>query len=183
MSFRSMFRRLIDPLMLPPPVSGPKFPAPNEADEIDEYRRFDIPANYGVLRRIPGNPTYPYSKHIRRIEGRYAICRPIAGHPDLNHYLWFEAGKNVPLDCRWVVCGTASFADPDTNIIFARATGTHDFSVRVPRSVLPQFAELKWEVDHSMAESVWIHSRLRVDEDQRLLAIARLNAAAVQIAK
>ncbi|MBA4016515.1 MAG: hypothetical protein C0483_04950 [Pirellula sp.] len=162
-----MFRRLVNSLMLSPPAS----------DEIDHYRRFEIPANRDVLPRFSGYPSYPYSQAVRRIEGRKAVMRPLLGHPDLHRYLWFEAGANIPSDCRWVVCGIASFAHPETNIIFAIATGSHELSVRVPQSELPQFAEMKSEVDNAIAESVWIKSRLRVDEDQRLLALAHRNAS------
>ena len=163
-----MFLRLIESLLLAAPVT----------DEIDEYRRFEIPANRDVLPQFSGYPTYPCSKAVRAVEGRKAVMRPMLGHSDLNHYLWFEAGANLPWDCRWVVSGIASFAHPDTNVIFAMATGTHDMRVRLPRCELPQFAALIWEADNSKADSVWIRSRLRVEEDQRLLVLAYANASA-----
>lgn len=158
-----MFSKLFKSLILTPPADA----------AIDELDRFRIPANARFLRSTaPMRPTYPYSRIIKRIEGRNAVMREIDGHPDLHQYLWFDAGSELPKECLWVIRGTAVFAHPETCIIFATASGTHDVSIRIPISSLSEYSDLTPETDIGSDTHVWVTSRLNVEQDRRLLAVA-----------
>jgi len=158
-----LFSKLFKSLILTPPADA----------GIDELDRFRIPANARFLQSTaPMRPTYPYSRIVKRIDGRNAVMREIDGHPDLHHYLWFDAGSDIPPACRWVIRGTAVFAHPDTSIIFGTASGTHDVSIRISRTSLSDFTELASETDIGSDTHVWVISRLSVERDRRLLAVA-----------
>lgn len=158
-----MLRRLLKSLTLKPPVD----------DEIDELARFQIPENAAILTS-PGAyaPTYPLSKSVRRYEGKYAIMRRIDGHPDLHDYLWERAGADIPRECCWVIRATASFANPETNIIFATACGTHDVRFRLSNEHAASFPGYNTNAIEDRSGYCWICSRLQIEDDRAMLAMA-----------
>jgi hypothetical protein len=158
-----MLRRLFTSLILTPPVD----------DEIDEIARFQIPENAAFLTPAGAYaPTYPRSKSVRRIKGKYAIMRRIDGHPDIHDYLWDCAGAQIPRECCWVIRATAAFANPETNIIFAAANGTHSVRIRMSDEHASAFSGYDTEPFSGDSGVRWIHSRLRIDDDRAMLAMA-----------
>ncbi|HUG71448.1 MAG TPA: hypothetical protein VMM76_27130 [Pirellulaceae bacterium] len=157
-----MLRRLFKSLMLTPPVD----------DEIDEIARFQISENAAFLTPAGAYaPTYPRSKSVRRIEGKNAIMRRIDGHPDIHEYLWDRAGADIPRECCWVIRATATFANPETNIIFAASGGTHGIRIRMSEenaSPFPGYTDPS--SDHTGFR--WLQSRLKLDDDRAMLAMA-----------
>lgn len=166
-----MFRKLFNSLKLEPPRD--EYP-----DELDRFR---IPDNERYLaRQTAFATTYHISRMCKEVQGRRAIMRPIDGHPDLHDYLWHRAGSGLPDSARWVIQGNASFAHPDTNVIFASSCGTHEIVVRVSRSHAAEFPDLMPESDDGTSEFVWLNSRLFKEEDCRLLAAGFEDASHVQ---
>jgi hypothetical protein len=53
-------------------------------------------------------------------------------HPDLVERLWAVLGRSLPVDCRWVLCGTPVLAHPVTGIAFGFAMGTPTYALRLP---------------------------------------------------
>lgn len=53
-------------------------------------------------------------------------------HPDLVERLWAVLGRSLPVDCRWVLCGTSVLAHPGTGTAFAFAIGTLAYALRLP---------------------------------------------------
>jgi len=158
-----MLRRFFKSFILTPPVD----------DEIDEIARFQIPENAAFLTPTGAwAPTYPRSKSVRRYEGRYAIMRQIDGHPDLHDYLWDRAGAEVPRECCWVIRATAAFANPETNIIFAAAGGTHGVRIRMSDKHASSFPDYDTEPFSNHSGFLWIESRLRIDDDRAMLVMA-----------
>ncbi len=163
-----MLRRLFRSLILEPPVD----------DDVDEFGRFQIQENASIMTPAGAfASTYPRSNSIRRREGKYAIMRPIDGHPDLHDYLWERAGADIPRECCWVIRGMASFANPDTNIIFATAAGAHDVRIRLSREHAESFSACDVNPSTDDFGFRWIHSQLRVDDDRAMLAMAFADSA------
>lgn len=162
-----MLRKLLQSLVL----------SPNPGCDVDDLAMFRIAENEWLLHpSIPYFPTYHYQEIVQRVEGKRAIERPITGHPDLHHFFWFEAGNAIPDECRWVFRGNASFIHPETKIVFAIATGTHDISIRVPTgsSVLGLPICSNWTAPNSKIR--WVQPPLQLDVCQQLLAEALLSA-------
>lgn len=53
-------------------------------------------------------------------------------HPDLVERLWDQLGRGLPLDCRGALYRTPVLIRPDTGTVFAFATGTHTYALRLP---------------------------------------------------
>jgi hypothetical protein len=53
-------------------------------------------------------------------------------HPDLVTRLWDEIAAELPVQCKWVVCGTPALVRPDSGIVFAFAGGTFTYALRLP---------------------------------------------------
>jgi hypothetical protein len=53
-------------------------------------------------------------------------------HPDLVERLWRGLGGSLPVDCRWVLCGTPVLAHPASGRAFAFAMGTRTYALRLP---------------------------------------------------
>ncbi len=160
-----VFRKLFRSFMLEPP-------SPVEDDEID---RFKIPENERFLAlRGTLAPTYNhYSNGSKWVDGRYLYSRQIDGHPDCCHYLWYEAGADIPGEYQWVIRAWPAFAHPQTNIIFA-ATGSYGIIVRLHGSQLAEFPELTIgrSLDDEHSQYAWAASQWDLEEDRRLLALA-----------
>lgn len=158
-----MFRRLFKSLTLQPQID----------DDIDEIARFRIPENAAFLTPTGAYaPTYPRSKSVRRYEGKHAIMRRIDGHPDIHDYLWERAGAEIPRECCWVIRATAAFANPETNIIFAAADGTHDVRMRLSDEHASSFPEYDAALASDQFGFRWVRSRLKTDDDRAMIAIA-----------
>lgn len=166
-----MLRRLLKSLMLDPPVD----------EEVNELARFQIPANAATLRPIsPHAPTYPRSKSVLRYEGKSAIMRRLDGHPDLHHYLWEEAGAEIPRECCWVIQATAAFANPETNIIFATVGGTHDLRIRLSDEHALSFADYDATPISGHSGFRWVSSSLKIEDDRAMLAMAYKDSGIMQ---
>ena len=162
-----MFGRMLRSLMLNPPVD----------DEIDEISRFRIPQNAAFLTPPgPFAPTYARSRSVQRTETRdgvqYAIMRRLDGHPDIHDYLWDRAGADIPRECCWVIRAKAAFANPQTNIIFAAARGTHGLRVRLSEEHAARFPDCELEPSSEQGGFRWVSSRLSLDQDRAMLALA-----------
>lgn len=166
-----MFRRLFKSLILKPSVD----------DEVDEFARFRIPENEAILTPTGAfAPTYPLSKCVRSYEGKRVIFRRIDGHPDLHDYLWNRAGASIPRECCWVIQAKAAFANPDTNIIFAIADGTHKLQIRMSKKHVAAFSEYVSDTVDDAFNNCWIRSQLRTNDDRAMLAIAYADAKITQ---
>jgi hypothetical protein len=160
-----MFDRLFDWLALKPHVV------------VDESERFQIPENATIRPRAPEfYPTYPLSKRVHHYEEKGAILRAIFGHPDIHDYLWNRAGGGIPRECCWVVQGAAVFANPHTNIIFAKALGTHDIFMRMSEEHASSFEH---RIEDYVIEPIvdafgcrWVRGQLKVEIDRLMLAAA-----------
>ena len=147
---------------------------PPEPDKADMFQHFNISANETILRQLDRTaPTYAYANCVAEVRGHQAIMRPSVGHPDVNHFLWLEAGEDLPEDSRWVVRGSAALAHPETKIIFALPDTTLSIRVRLPVSTLDECPNIT-RPDRQVPEdgAVWVSSRLNKDEGKRLLQIA-----------
>jgi hypothetical protein len=56
-------------------------------------------------------------------------------HPDLVEKLWDKLTVNIPLDTRWVLFARPVLVHPETGVIFAFATGTQTYALRVPENL------------------------------------------------
>jgi hypothetical protein len=148
--------------------------APPETDEAEMFQHFNIPENETIIRQLHRTlPTYAHSDCIEEVRGHRAIMRPIVGHPDVNHYLWLEAGEDLPEDSRWVVRGHAALAHPETKIIFAMPATTLSIQIRLPVSALDECPDIAWRDKQEPEDgAVWVSVGLNKDEDKRLLQIA-----------
>jgi hypothetical protein len=53
-------------------------------------------------------------------------------HPDLVEQLWDRLTTGLPVDCRWVVYRRPVLVHPSTGVLFAFASGTHLYALRLP---------------------------------------------------
>ncbi|NLS97332.1 MAG: hypothetical protein GXX96_34775 [Planctomycetaceae bacterium] len=142
--------------------------------EVDAYRLFDIPENDVILRHIGRfGSTYAYSDRIEKVTGRQAILRRIEGHPDLHYYLWSEAGRELPMDSRWIVRNRAVFAHPDSKVIFAVAGGTHTIRIRLPALKVDELpGPFERDEDLIDGDAVWVRPRLNEETNRQMLQMA-----------
>jgi hypothetical protein len=159
-----MLRRWLKSLILEPPLP----------DKTRAFPLFDIPENAVVLRQWPRiSPTNAYADQIKENRGRYAYARDVAGHPELIHDFWHEAGEEFEDEVRWVVRGIAVLAHPETKIIFAHANGTHSIQVRLPVIALDELTHIdRPKVRDPKSSYVWVEPQLKKDELKRLFKIA-----------
>jgi hypothetical protein len=64
-----------------------------------------------------------------------SVADPLNGlgtHPDLVARLW-KLNEALPEDSRWVVYGRPALVHPVSGVIFAYATGTVGYAIRLPR--------------------------------------------------
>jgi hypothetical protein len=142
--------------------------------ETDAFPLFDIAENEAILRQLGKfGLTYAYSDQFEKVIGKRAIIRRIEGHPDLHHYLWNEAGRDLQLDLRWIVRGRAVFAHPNSRVIFAVAGGTHTIRIRLPASKLDEFPEVVGSDEELVdGDAVWVCPRLNEAANRRMLQAA-----------
>jgi hypothetical protein len=59
-------------------------------------------------------------------------------HPDLVERLWRVLGGSLPVDCRWVLCGTPVLAHPTSGTAFGFAMGSLTYALRLRPEDLEQ---------------------------------------------
>lgn len=91
----------------------------------------DHPANAGVLHYFQRSwkSTLPPSVSPDSVSDPYYN---LGTHPDLVEQLWDNVTKKLTQDCRWVVYGRPALVHPTTGIVFAFASGTHTYALRLP---------------------------------------------------
>jgi hypothetical protein len=89
--------------------------------EID----FSSPLNRGALEYLRSRPS------SRKAELESAspanVKNPLAKtntHPEAGVWLWNELAASLPVDCRWIVCGTPVLVHPQVGVLFGIAFGT-----------------------------------------------------------
>jgi hypothetical protein len=61
-------------------------------------------------------------------------------HPDLIIRLWDQITTELPVRCEWVVCGHPALVRPDSGIVFAFATGTFIYALRLSPAARAELA-------------------------------------------
>jgi len=92
----------------------------------------DHPANAGLRRwreRSGGDSNLPPLARPDDVERPYET---LGTHPDLVARLWDELQAVLPENCRAIFYGRPVLVHPTTNIVFAFATGTHTYALRLP---------------------------------------------------
>src|SRR5262249_534368 len=56
--------------------------------------------------------------------------------------LWSALGGSLPIDCRWVLCGTPVLAHPASGKVFGFAMGSLSYALRVPAQEMEAALEL-----------------------------------------
>jgi len=94
----------------------------------------DRPENTGVIgylcsleMRSGSNPRDRYSCSPDSVSDHNGLST----HPDLIIRLWDEITAELPVRCEWVVCGHPALVRPDSGIVFAFATGTFTYALRL----------------------------------------------------
>jgi hypothetical protein len=95
-------------------------------------------------------------------------------HPDLVERLWAVLGRSLPVDCRWVLCGTPVLAHPGTGTAFGFAIGSLAYTLRLPARelalALAQGASQAHRYSNSLTLDLeqigddWVLGRWRDDE-------------------
>jgi hypothetical protein len=96
------------------------------------------PANQGIiacLKHIARNWRGPLSCHPSEAYDPYYH---LGTHPDLVERLWDKLTVKISVDCRWVLHARPVLIHPETGIVFAFATGTHTYALRIPQAFRPQ---------------------------------------------
>jgi len=63
-------------------------------------------------------------------------------HPDLVERLWSALGGSLPVDCRWVLCGTPVLAHPTSGTAFGFAMGMPTYALWLPAQEMESALEL-----------------------------------------
>ena len=78
-----------------------------------------IPASQKVLQYLSArNPTAPL---LAAPNSTFDPYFGLGSHPDIVEHFWKKLDPSLPLDCFWIVCGTAAFVLPGTGVLFAFA--------------------------------------------------------------
>ena len=122
------------------------------------------------LRR-GSEPTTPPSEAPAAVKDPYYT---LGTHPDLVEQLWDKLTTYLSVDCRWVVYRRPVLVHPTSGIVFAFATGTHLYALRLSE---PERAEAKrlgavrrYEVRGSLALDLdevgdaWVFGGWRAEE-------------------
>jgi hypothetical protein len=112
---------------------------PNSRENLDRgierlrraYQGRTLPASaQAAIERARDGPAVA----VARSEPLDAVPDPYTGlgtTPELVERLWLIA-RDLPEDCRWLVCRRAALVHPQTGIIFGFAFGTLGYALRLP---------------------------------------------------
>ncbi len=91
----------------------------------------DHPANAGLRRwrESRSGQSLPALARPDDVERPYET---LGTHPDLVSRLWDELQSALPEDCRAIFYGRPALVHPTTKVVFAFATGTHTYALRLP---------------------------------------------------
>jgi len=118
---------------------------------------FDHPANQGILRYLKGiDPgiRLPPSVSPGDVNNPYYT---LGTHPDLVERLWDKLGSALPADCRWVVYGRPVLAHPQSGVIFAFATGSLVYGLRLPAAELVEAKRAGSKQVHTYSNGTKLH--------------------------
>jgi hypothetical protein len=104
----------------------------------DRQLIFEHPKNQGILEclQVIGQFTRgPLSCHPSEAEDPYYL---LGTHPDLVEVLWDKLTVEIPVDTRWILHARPVLIHPGTKIIFAFATGTQTYALRIPAGLRPE---------------------------------------------
>lgn len=143
-------------------LSTPKEPVISYGDgsrsiDVD----FSSPLNQGILEYLRGSRSS--RKGYLESASPANVKNPIARtntHPEAGVRLWGELAASLPVDCRWIVCGTPALVHPQTGVLFGVATGM-SYCLRLTDADLESAlqAGAKTEVTWSNGSSLDLASR------------------------
>jgi hypothetical protein len=85
---------------------------------------FSSPLNLGVLEYLRNSR--PKRKAELESASPASIKNPLSKtgtHPEIGVRLWEELATSLPVDCRWIVCGTPALVHPKTGVLFGVGIG------------------------------------------------------------
>ena len=86
-------------------------------------------ANHNVILLL--RRRNPDATQLAAFDSRPNPYFTLGSHPDIVERVWKQIGTAMPIDCRFIVCGTPALAQPDSGILFAFALGTQ-YCLRLP---------------------------------------------------